>query len=246
MNGLIEKELTMDSREVAELIEKSHAHLLRDIRTYAEYISTNPKLDSSEFFLISAYEDGKGEKRPYYQVTKKGCEFIAHKLTGQRGAEFTATYINRFHQMEQQIGVTTFPGNLSPQLQLLINMELRQNQLEVAVIEAKEEVEAIREIIVINPGAEWRKKTNRILNLIGKKVDDYSSPRNEAYEALKVRANCRPNVLVNNLQKRALQNGMAQSKVDKLNILDVLENDIRLKEIYITIVKSMAIKYNIN
>ena len=34
-------------------------------------------------------------------VTKKGCEFIAHKLTGQRGTEFTAQYINRFHEMEE-------------------------------------------------------------------------------------------------------------------------------------------------
>lgn len=31
---------------------------------------------------------------------KKGCEFIAHKMTGQKGTEFTARYINRFHEME--------------------------------------------------------------------------------------------------------------------------------------------------
>ena len=36
-------------------------------------------------------------------VTKKGCEFIAHKLTGVKGAEFTAKYIDRFHQMEETI-----------------------------------------------------------------------------------------------------------------------------------------------
>lgn len=37
---------------------------------------------------------------PCYLVTKKGCEFIAHKLTGVKGTEFTAKYINRFHEME--------------------------------------------------------------------------------------------------------------------------------------------------
>lgn len=36
-------------------------------------------------------------------IYKKGCEFIAHKLTGIKGTEFTAKYINRFHQMEQTI-----------------------------------------------------------------------------------------------------------------------------------------------
>ncbi len=38
--------------------------------------------------------------RPCYRITKKGCEFIAHKLTGTKGTIFTARYINRFHEME--------------------------------------------------------------------------------------------------------------------------------------------------
>ena len=43
------------------------------------------------------------QERPCYLVTKKGCEFIAHKLTGVKGTEFTAKYINRFHEMEERI-----------------------------------------------------------------------------------------------------------------------------------------------
>jgi anti-repressor protein len=35
---------------------------------------------------------------------------------------------------------------------------------------------------------------------------------------------------------------MAPSKVSQLNNLDVIANDVRLKEIYINIVKEMAIK----
>lgn len=44
-----------------------------------------------------------GKKYPCYKITKKGCEFIAHKLTGVKGTEFTAKYINKFHEMEQII-----------------------------------------------------------------------------------------------------------------------------------------------
>ena len=36
-------------------------------------------------------------------ITKKGCEFIAHKLTGTKGTIFTARYINRFHEMQEII-----------------------------------------------------------------------------------------------------------------------------------------------
>ena len=36
-----------------------------------EYISTNPDLDSLDFFIPNIYIDGKGEERPNYQITKK-------------------------------------------------------------------------------------------------------------------------------------------------------------------------------
>ena len=53
MNNLVEREkaLTLDSREIAEMVEKNHSHLLRDIETYIEYLSQNPDLDSDEFFI---------------------------------------------------------------------------------------------------------------------------------------------------------------------------------------------------
>jgi Rha family phage regulatory protein len=103
MNELVQKPLTLDSREVAEMVGKDHAHLIRDIETYIGYMGQNPELDSDEFFQKGGYVAGTGKEYKKYDVTKKGCEFIANKLTGQRGTEFTATYINRFHEMEQAL-----------------------------------------------------------------------------------------------------------------------------------------------
>ena len=103
MSNIVKKEnLTLDSREVAEMVGKQHKNLLADIRKYEEFL-TSSKVSSLDFFMENTYQDTKGEERPNYQVTKKGCEFIAHKLTGQKGAIFTATYINRFHDMEQAL-----------------------------------------------------------------------------------------------------------------------------------------------
>lgn len=143
-------------------------------------------------------------------------------------------------------------SQLSPELQMFNNLfkalattELEQKKLNEAITETKEEVQAIKDIIVLNPKAAWRRECNRILNVIGMKLNNYRVPKEEVYQALKERGNCRPNVLVNNLKKRARANGMAPSKVEKLNILDVLENEPRLKEIYVAIVKDMAIKNNV-
>lgn len=60
-------------------------------------------MDTPIFFKESTYRTSQNKEQPCYLVTKKGCEFIAHKLTGIKGAEFTAKYIERFHQMEETI-----------------------------------------------------------------------------------------------------------------------------------------------
>ena len=94
--------LTLDSREVAQMLPKRHDHLVRDIAKYSEYL-TDPKIGVSEFWQESSYKDITGRTLKCYLITKKGCEFIAHKMTGRKGAIFTATYINRFHEMEEEL-----------------------------------------------------------------------------------------------------------------------------------------------
>lgn len=95
-------EQTLNSREVAEMIGKEHHKLMRDIRRYESQFNQS-NIGFVDFFRESTYEDSKGETRPCYRITKKGCEFIAHKLTGTKGTAFTARYINRFHEMEDII-----------------------------------------------------------------------------------------------------------------------------------------------
>lgn len=91
-----------DSRDVAALIGKSHGKLLRDIRTYLGYLNQS-KFGSVDFFIESGYTDDKGESRPCYLCTRKGCDMIANKMTGRKGVLFTATYVTRFHEMEQEL-----------------------------------------------------------------------------------------------------------------------------------------------
>lgn len=96
------KQQVIDSRDVAKMVGKSHAHLMRDIRDYIDDILTDPKLDSLDFFIESNYKDAKGEVRKCYLLTKQGCEFVAHKINGRKGTIFTATYVSLFNEYEAE------------------------------------------------------------------------------------------------------------------------------------------------
>lgn len=66
-------------------------------------------IDLDEFWKESTYINQQNREMPCYNITKKGCEFIAHKCTGKKGVVFTARYINKFHELEEKAnnGTTT-------------------------------------------------------------------------------------------------------------------------------------------
>ena len=112
---------TIDSREVAKMIGKKHAHLMRDIHRYISDIKPDPKLDSAQFFIESNYKDANGQFRPCYLLTKMGCEFVANKMTGKKGTLFTAQYVSLFNDYEDRLVTRPqyqIPQNMAEALQL--------------------------------------------------------------------------------------------------------------------------------
>ncbi|MGX7745831.1 Rha family transcriptional regulator [Rhodopseudomonas parapalustris] len=101
-----------DSRDVADITGKRHDHLIRDIKGYIDImknnapkvgeVKTNGKFRSLDFFIPNTYIDSKGEERPNYLLTRKGCDMVANKMTGEKGVLFTAAYVTKFEEMEKQ------------------------------------------------------------------------------------------------------------------------------------------------
>ena len=100
----------IDSRDVAEMVERDHRELLKSIRTYSKYL-TEGEIPLSEFFIESEYKDKTGRILPCYLITKKGCDMIANKTTGEKGVLFTAAYVSAFEEMRQAL--TTVPARVS-------------------------------------------------------------------------------------------------------------------------------------
>ncbi len=130
----------IDSREVAKIVGKDHRKLLRDIRRYNTQLDETNFGHISMFWTESTYADSYGRTQKCYLVTKKGCEFIAHKLTGEKGTLFTATYINRFHEMEDALAGREDAGCLSDTMREYMVCQENQNEKMAEAINALAEL----------------------------------------------------------------------------------------------------------
>ena len=106
MKELINKKLTISSREVAEMMEVKHFHLLEKIDNINKTFD-NRKIDFQKYWTENLYKtEGNNKTYREFQVTKRGCEFLAHKSTGEKGIIFTDRYMDRFEEMENLLKET--------------------------------------------------------------------------------------------------------------------------------------------
>lgn len=86
------------SRKIAEVFEKEHYNVLRDI----ESLDCSEEFNALNFELVK-YKDKKGEKRPEYIITKDGFVFLVMGYRGKKAAAFKEAYIKQFNAMEDFI-----------------------------------------------------------------------------------------------------------------------------------------------
>lgn len=171
----------------------------------------------------------------YLMLVKSFTDDLAWKVQRQLVKTYFAT---------QQI----ISGELSPQLQLLINMEMKQKEHDQKLEQLDSKVDSIKEVVALRPNA-WRKESGNIINKIAQSLGGFEHiniVRSESYKILEERMHVALNVRLANKKKTNALNGMCKSKIDKLNQLDVIADDPKLIEGYIAIIKEMAIKYGIS
>lgn len=117
----IDGRLVTESRDVAEMVGQQHKELLRTIRGYIAVL-TGADMRSSDFFVPHTYLDAKKEVRPCFLLTRKGCDMVANKMTGEKGVLFTAEYVNKFEEMEHTIKSNVVPLNEKQSLVALMKL----------------------------------------------------------------------------------------------------------------------------
>lgn len=248
MQGLVQiqkNQAVTSSRKVAEVFEKRHDHVLRDLDDLKEGITQN----WGDLFYETTYihEQNKQEYREIL-MNRDGFSLIAMGFTGKKALGWKLKYIEAFNKMEEEIKKNQLATkNLSPELQVLINLELKQKEQETAIAENKQEIQDMRNVISLDTTS-WRKETSNLISKMALSLGGFEqikTIRDESYRLLDQRMGVSLATRLTNKRRRMADEGASKSRRDKLNNLDIIAEDKKLIEGYTAIVKEMAIKYKI-
>lgn len=182
-----------------------------------------------------------------YLLSERGYSKLLKILEDDFAWDQYEKLVDGYFNMRQAIKEQVIPDNLSPELRLLINMELKQTELEMATTRNKQEIQNMRDVISLDTTS-WRKESANLINKIATSLGGYENikpVRQESYDLLNQRMGVSLEIRLTNKRRRMAEEGTSKSKRDKLNYLDIISEDKKLIEGYAAIIKEMAIKYKI-
>lgn len=184
-------------------------------------------------------------------ITESGYLMLVKSLTDDLAWKVQRQLVDNYFRGKQ---INNKLDDLSPQLQLLINIEMKQKesdekqrQLEIANNENRQEIEDMRNVIKLDTTS-WRKDTAQLISKMAISVGGFEhikDIRNESYELLDSRMGVSLSTRLTNKRRRMADEGVSKSRRNKLNNLDIIADDKKLIEGYVAIVKEMAIKYKV-
>ena len=164
-------ENTISSREVAVMMDYNHKDILRKIDNLNKELGV-AQISSTQYWIESTYvhEQNKMTYREY-QVTKKGCELIAHKTEGQKGVLFTVRYMDKFEEMEKKLQ-KQLPGTYIEALEQLLASEKEKARVQLELKDEQHKNEMLMHFnklyttteIAKELGIKSAAKLNKVLN----------------------------------------------------------------------------------
>jgi hypothetical protein len=183
--------------------------------------------------------------RSLYLWTRRGASRHCKMLGTDKAWEM-------FDLLEDKYFNPAPPKQLSP-LEILAQQAnaLVEQEKQLKALQAKQEAQAqelqgMRDVIQLS-SAVWRKETTSLLNKIARSRgdDNFMGVRHESYHILNERMGVCVETRLANARKRMDENGYSKTQINKLNVLDVIGQDKKLIEGYLSVVKDMAIKYGV-
>ena len=232
---------TITTLEVAEMMQMRHQKIIEKLEGSKDGktkgiipILTQHDFVLSDYFTKSTYKDTTGRENKCYLVTKLGCDFLANKFTGEKGILFTAKYVKRFDEMEQEI---KNPYNLpTTYKEALVQLLEKVEENEKLIEENKHKQEVINGL---TDDVDIYKKRAIINRICGKRRHgNYANRYKELYK-------CFRETFHIDLEARCEGYNLKQiKKKDRLTVIAYAENYGHIDDLYSCCVKLYETEVN--
>ena len=222
-------------------------------------------IENEDYFIIKKslkYEIPTLEipNRGITVLTESGYLMLVRSLQDDLAWKVQRELVNNYFRVKENVQ-TLNTSELSPELQMFNQMfkAMANNELEAKEAkrialnannkadEVKEQIQSMRDVITLDSNG-WRKETATLINKIANKLGGFEHIRNvreESYKLLNETYGVDINRRLKNKQKNMALEGVSRSKINKVNVLDVIAEDKKLLNGYINIVTKMAIRYGV-
>lgn len=209
----------------------------KDFSTWFKDMTNYGFEEGKDFTPISGKSNG-GRPRTEYAMSLDMAKEISMIQRNEKGKCARKYFID----VEKQYQLDT--SRLSPELKMFnqIFQSVAANELENKKLNHK--VDSISEIVSLST-TDWRRTSQNIIRKIATSqggYDAYKEIPTAIYEETDRRAGSNLKTRLTNLRKNMAIEGASKSRINRTNKLDVIDNDKRLREIYMVVVKDFAIK----
>ena len=231
------------AKDVAEWIENSNtSQMLNSIDDDEKLKSITPiynvyngQSENQECWFLTEsglYEVLMQSRKPIAKAFKKEVKVILKEIRQ------TGTYSKKPMSQVELILM---------QAQTLVDMDNEQKRLATELKVTNQRIEDIKEVVSLDTRS-WRTDSKAIIAKTAQAIGGFDYIRDvqtEIYKTLEYRASVSLSTRLTNKRRRMADEGICTSKRNKVTKVDIIAEDKKLIEIYIAIVKEIAIKNGI-
>lgn len=201
------------------------------------------KITASEFRTAIGEMDSR-QQNDITLLTEQGYLMLVKSFTDDLAWTVQRQLVSGYFRVRQ------LATDLSPQMQMLYGMLDQMAQTERQAKEAKEiaskaieTTENIKE--AVRPVLDnWREEINKKVRRIQFSCGiDFKTLNTQLYSELELRAGCDLNKRLRNRKQRMYDAGCTKTEIENTRRIDIIEGDIKLREIFSKIVSEYEIKY---
>ena len=179
----------------------------------------------------------KSNLNKLYLWTEKGALLHAKSLNTDKAWQAYEFLVDNYFETKKEQTLPTMS-----QMEMIAAIASNAAELEKKQRELERRMDLISETISLDKG-EWRRDTHSLVCRIARATNStVGEVYSELYILLENRAGVNLEARKYHMRKRMIQEGVPYSMAIKKNNIDVIAMDKKLTEIYLAIVKEMAIK----